>query len=72
MSGNLFLIVRFPDHCLSIPSSSTTPDADAIPVEVYKAGVLPMTEKLIEFFFHCVWRNEDIPKEFKDASMNHI
>ena len=45
--------------------------ADAIPAEVYKAGGLPMTEKLTELF-HFMWRNEAIPQEFKDASLIHI
>ena len=37
-------------------SSDKAPGADAIPAEVHKAGGLCMTEKLTEFFFHCMWR----------------
>ena len=31
---------------------------------------LPMTEKLTKWF-HCMWRKEAIPKEFKDAFIIH-
>ena len=44
---------------------------DAIPGEVYKAGGLPMTEKLTELF-QCMWMKEAIPKEFKDTSVIHL
>ena len=44
---------------------------DAIPDEVYKAGVLPMTEKLTELFQY-MWREEAIPKQFKDTSIIHL
>ena len=30
-----------------------------------------MTEKLTELF-HCMWRKEAIPQEFKDASIIHL
>ena len=49
-------------------SSGKAPGADAIPAKVYKAGGLPMAEKLTELF-HCMWRKEAIPQEFKDASI---
>ena len=51
--------------------SDKTPGTDAIPAEVYKAGGLPMAEKLTELF-NCVWRKETIPQEFKDASITHL
>ena len=52
-------------------SSGKAPGADAIPAEVYKAGGLPMAEKLTELF-HCMWRREVIPQELKDASIIHL
>ena len=52
-------------------SSGKAPGADAIPAEVYKAGGLPMAEKLTKLF-HCMWRKEAIPQEFKDASIIHL
>ena len=52
-------------------SPGKAPGADAIPAEVYKAGGLPMAEKLTELF-HCMWRKEAIPQEFKNASIIHI
>ena len=32
---------------------------------------VPMAEKLTELF-HCMWRKEAIPQEFKDASIIHL
>ena len=52
-------------------SSGKAPGADASPEEIYKAGGLPMAEKLTELF-HCMWRKEAIPQEFKDASIFHL
>ena len=34
-------------------------------------GGLPMAEKLTELF-HCMWRKEAFPQEFKDASIIHL
>ena len=71
-----FLTLPFLDHCIYTRkavqqlSSGKAPGADAIPAEVYKAGGLPMAEKLTELF-HCMWRKEAIPQEFKDASIIH-
>ena len=47
------------------------PGTDAIPAEVYKAGGLPMAEKLTELF-QCMWRKEAIPQDLKDASIIHL
>ena len=47
-------------------SSGKSHGADAIPAKVYKAGRLSMAEKLTELF-HCIWRKEAFPQEFKDA-----
>ena len=52
-------------------SSGNAPGTDAIPAEVYKAGGLPMAEKLTELF-QCMWRKEAIPQDFKDASIIHL
>ena len=49
-------------------SSGKASGTDAIPAEVYKAGGLPMTEKLTEMF-QCKWRKETIPQDFKDVSI---
>ena len=48
-------------------SSGEAPGTDEIAAEVYKAGGLPMAEKLTELF-QCMWRKEAIPQDFKDAS----
>ena len=52
-------------------SSGKAPGTDAIPAEVYKAGGVPMAEKLTELF-QCIWRKEAIPQDFKDASIIHL
>ena len=52
-------------------SSGKAPGTDAIPAEVYKAGGLPMAEKLTELFQY-MWRKEAIPQDFKDASIIHL
>ena len=56
---------------LNILSFGKAPGADAIPAEIYKAGGLPMAEKLTELF-QCMWKKEAIPQELKDASMIHL
>ena len=52
-------------------SSGKAPGTDSIPAEVYKAGGLPMAEKLTELF-QCLWRKEAIPQDFKGASIIHL
>ena len=52
-------------------SSGKAPCTDAIPAEFYKAGGLPMAEKLTELF-QCMWRKEAIPQDFKDAPIIHL
>ena len=48
-------------------SSGKAPGADAISAEVYKFGGYPTTES-----FHCMWRKEAIPIEYKDAPIIHL
>ena len=43
-----------------------TPGADEIPTEIYKAGGLPMADKLIKLC-HCMWRKRVIP--YKNSRM---
>ena len=50
--------------------SGKAPGVDAIPAKVYKAGGLPMAEKMTELF-HCMWRKKAISQECKDASIIH-
>ena len=54
-------------------SSGKAPGADAIRGEVYKAGGTHgrETDRLTELF-HCMWRREAMPQEFKDASIIHL
>ena len=52
------------------PSSGMAPGTDAIPA-VYKAGGLPIAEKLTELF-QCMWRKEAITQDFKDAFIIHL
>ena len=39
-------------------------------LDIYKTGGQPMAERLTELF-HCMWRKEDIPQEFTNASIIH-
>ena len=56
---------------IKLLSSGKAPGSDAIhvPAEIYKAGGLPVAEKLTELF-HIMWRA--IPQEFKDATIIHL
>ena len=56
---------------IKLLSSGKAPGSDAIPAEIYKAGGLPVAEKLTELF-HIMWRKEAIPQEFKDATIIHL
>ena len=49
-------------------SSGKASGIHAIPAKVYKAGGLPMAEKLTELF-QCMWRKEAIPQDFKHPSI---
>ena len=46
-----FLTVMETRQAVQQLSSGKAPGADAIPADVYKAGGLPMTEKLTELFY---------------------
>ena len=54
-----------------LSSANKAPGTDAIPAEVYKAGGLPMAEKLTELFL-CIRRKDAIPQDLKDASIIHL
>ena len=56
---------------IKLLSSGKAPGSDAIPAEIYKAGGLPVAEKLTELF-HIMWRKEAIPQDFKDATIIHL
>ena len=55
----------------SITHNGKAADEDVSPADVCKAGRLPLAEKLTELF-HCMWRKEAIPQEFKDAFIIHL
>ena len=55
-----FPIVTETKKAIQHLSSGKAPCTDAMPAEFYKAGGLPMAEKLTELF-HCMWRKEAIP-----------
>ena len=44
---------------------------NAFGVCVGGGGLLPMLEKITELF-HCMWRKEAIPQEYKDAPITHL
>ncbi|KAI8501811.1 hypothetical protein Bbelb_202230 [Branchiostoma belcheri] len=58
-------------QAIQLLSNGKAPGSDAIPAEVYKAGGTVLTQKLTEFF-QSLWEKEEIPQEFKDASIVHL
>ena len=56
---------------IKLLSSGKAPGSDAIPAEIYKTGGIPVAKKMTELF-HIMWRKEDTPQEFKDASIIHL
>ncbi len=58
-------------QAISQLSSGKAPGSDAIPVEVYKAGVAVLVDKLTQLF-QSFWNQGSIPQELKDASIVHL
>ncbi|KAK3760438.1 hypothetical protein RRG08_065165 [Elysia crispata] len=52
-------------------ASGKAPGSDAIPAEVFKAGGPVMIQKLTQLF-QSIWRKENVPQQFKDATIVHI
>ena len=52
-------------------SCGKAPGSDSIPAEIYKQGGGVLTEKL-HMLFKCMWEQETIPQDFKDASIIHL
>ena len=71
LSVSFSILYMFTRKAIQPLSSGKAPGTDAIPAEVYKAGGLPMAEKLTELL-QCMWRKEAIPQDFKDASIIHL
>ncbi|KAL6475004.1 hypothetical protein MHYP_G00160440 [Metynnis hypsauchen] len=49
-------------------SSGKAPGMDGIPAEIYKA-VGEGTLKTFHSIINCIWENEDVPQEFRDATI---
>ena len=56
---------------MKLLSSCKAPGVDAIPAEIYNAVGPPVAEKSTELF-HIMWRKDDIPQEFNDATIIHL
>ncbi|BHF63727.1 hypothetical protein SprV_0200672100 [Sparganum proliferum] len=52
-------------------SSRKVPGSDAIPAEIYKHGGPQLTDHLTTLFQE-IWRQEGIPKDFKNATVVHL
>jgi len=52
-------------------SSGKSPGTDAIPAEIYKEGGEALSNKLLQLF-ELIWSKENIPQDFKDASIVHL
>ena len=59
------------DKAISSLSSGKAPGSDGIPAEVFSSGGPALTSKLLELF-QLMWKNEELPQEFKDASITHL
>ena len=64
-------IDRLPQIECNVPLPSWKQEAKSSKCRSNKAEGLPMAEKLTELF-HCMWRKEAIPQEFKYASIIHL
>ena len=47
------------------------PGSDGLPPEVFATGGPSLVAKLLELF-QSMWRREELPQEFKDASITHL
>ena len=52
-------------------SNGKAPGQDSIPAEVYKAGGVTLTEKLLKLF-QIIWQLERVPQDLKDALIIHL
>nr|VZI22715.1 unnamed protein product [Spirometra erinaceieuropaei] len=52
-------------------SSGNAPGSDAIPAEVYKHGGPKLMDHLTALF-QAVWRQGEVPQDFKDATIVHL
>ena len=52
-------------------SRGKAPGSDSIPAEIYKEGGSALTSKLLTLI-QLIGVKEQLPKDFKDASINHI
>ena len=50
---------------------TTKPGSDGLPPEIFATGGPSLVAKLLELF-QAMWRREELPQEFKDASITHL
>nr|VZI38488.1 unnamed protein product [Spirometra erinaceieuropaei] len=53
------------------PSSGKVPGSDAIPAEVYEHGCPQLMDHLTALFQE-MWRQDEVPQDFKDATIVHL
>ena len=56
---------------ISSLSNGKAPGSDGLPPEVFATGGPSLVAKLLELF-QAMWRKEELPQEFKDASITHL
>ena len=52
-------------------SNGKAPGSDGLPPKVFATGGPSLVAKLLELF-QAMWRREELPQEFKDASITHL
>ena len=59
------------NKAISSLSNGKAPGSDGIPAEVFSSGGPALTSKLLELF-QLMWKNEELPQEYKDAAITHL
>ena len=52
-------------------SNGKAPGQDSIPAEIYQAGGIALTDKLLQLF-QLIWQSETVPQDLKDALIIHL
>jgi len=58
-------------RAIRLLSNGKAPGADCLPAELFKQGGMRLTHLLVHLF-SLVWREEEVPQDFKDASIIHL
>ena len=73
INASLALVPTLDEVNLAIASLSNgkAPGSDGIPPEIFAPGGPSLVAKLLELF-QAMWQQEELPQEFKGASITHL